>query len=125
MIPLEDGPRRTLGFQMGAANALIVSLLAVLRAGLGEAQFIAAVEAGSRSSALEQALLWRKAAAALTNRQLEVLLLVADGKSNREIARALVVSEKTVEHHLSTVFSKLGVSSRAAATALAFRAGIV
>ena len=52
--------------------------------------------------------------AGLTGRQLEVARLVTAGKTNREIAAELYVSEKTVETHLSHVFAKLGVSSRAA-----------
>jgi DNA-binding NarL/FixJ family response regulator len=61
----------------------------------------------------------------LTTREAEVLALVAAGKSNREVAAALVVSEKTVARHLSNIFSKLGVSSRTAATAFAFEHDLV
>jgi DNA-binding NarL/FixJ family response regulator len=61
----------------------------------------------------------------LTTREAEVLALVAAGKSNREVAAALVVSEKTVARHLSNIFNKLGVSSRTAATAFAFEHGLV
>jgi DNA-binding CsgD family transcriptional regulator len=56
----------------------------------------------------------------LTERELEVLRLVAAGKSNRQIASELVVSEHTVARHVQNIFSKLRVSSRAAATAFAF-----
>jgi DNA-binding CsgD family transcriptional regulator len=56
----------------------------------------------------------------LTARELEVLRLVAAGRSNREIAAALVISEHTVARHLQNIFAKLGVSSRTAATAFAF-----
>jgi DNA-binding CsgD family transcriptional regulator len=56
----------------------------------------------------------------LTQRELEVLRLVAAGRSNREIAAALVVSEHTVARHAQNIFGKLGVSSRTAATAFAF-----
>jgi ATP/maltotriose-dependent transcriptional regulator MalT len=56
----------------------------------------------------------------LTERELEVLRLVAAGKSNREIATALVVSEHTVARHVQNIFAKLRVSSRVAATAFAF-----
>ena len=56
----------------------------------------------------------------LTPRELEVLRLVASGKSNREIAAALVISEHTVARHVQNIFAKLGLSSRSAATAFAF-----
>lgn len=56
----------------------------------------------------------------LTQRELEVLRLVAAGQSNRQIASALVVSEHTVARHLQNILRKLGVSSRTAATAFAF-----
>jgi len=50
----------------------------------------------------------------------EVLALVAAGRSNREIAETLVISHKTVARHLSNIFVKCGLSTRAAATAYAF-----
>jgi DNA-binding CsgD family transcriptional regulator len=56
----------------------------------------------------------------LSARELEVLRLVAAGKTNRQIAEELVVSEHTVARHLQNIFAKLGVSSRTAATAFAF-----
>lgn len=61
---------------------------------------------------------------ALTSRQLEVLRLLASGKSNREIAEALTVSVNTVERHLVTIYDRLGVQSRSAATAFAHRHGL-
>jgi DNA-binding NarL/FixJ family response regulator len=57
----------------------------------------------------------------LTARELEVLRLVASGKSNRAIADKLQISEKTVARHVSNIFNKLDLSSRAAATAYAFQ----
>src|SRR5205085_11296289 len=60
----------------------------------------------------------------LTRRELEVLRLVALAQSNRQIAAELVLSEKTVERHLGNIFTKLQVSSRAAAVRLAVQAGI-
>jgi DNA-binding NarL/FixJ family response regulator len=61
----------------------------------------------------------------LTGRELEVLRLVAAGKSNREIASALVISERTVARHLQNIFAKLRVSSRTAASAFAFEHDLV
>jgi ATP/maltotriose-dependent transcriptional regulator MalT len=63
--------------------------------------------------------------AGLTGREVQVLRLVAAGKSNREIAGELYISAKTVARHLSNIFVKLNVSSRTAATAFAYRHGIV
>jgi DNA-binding NarL/FixJ family response regulator len=56
----------------------------------------------------------------LTARELEVLRLVAAGRTNKAIAAELVLSERTVDRHVSNIFTKLGVSSRAAATAHAY-----
>ena len=61
----------------------------------------------------------------LTARELEVLRLVATGRTNRQIARDLVVSEHTVARHVQNIFAKLHVSSRAAATAFAFEHDLV
>jgi DNA-binding CsgD family transcriptional regulator len=61
----------------------------------------------------------------LSERELEVLRLVATGKSNREIAAALVISEHTVARHLQNMYRKLGLASRAAATAFAFEHELV
>ena len=57
----------------------------------------------------------------LTARELQVLRLVAGGKTNKAIARELDLSERTVDRHLSNIFGKLEVASRAAATAYAYR----
>jgi DNA-binding CsgD family transcriptional regulator len=61
----------------------------------------------------------------LTPREVDVLRLVATGATNREVADRLVISEKTVARHVSNIFSKLGVASRAGATAYAFRHELV
>jgi len=57
----------------------------------------------------------------LTKREAEVLKLVATGKTNRDIANELFISEKTVARHLSNIFVKLDLTSRAAATAYAYQ----
>ena len=61
----------------------------------------------------------------LSAREAEVLTLVAKGLTNRDVARQLVISEKTVASHVSHIFTKLGLTSRAAATAYAYEHGLV
>ncbi|HEY7028923.1 MAG TPA: LuxR C-terminal-related transcriptional regulator, partial [Gemmatimonadales bacterium] len=65
------------------------------------------------------------AAGGLTLREVEVLREIAAGKSNRKIAQDLGISEKTVARHVSNIFTKLGLSSRAAATAYAYQHHLV
>jgi DNA-binding CsgD family transcriptional regulator len=65
-----------------------------------------------------------KLPARLTAREAEVLRHVAAGKTNRDIAVELVISEHTVARHLQNIFAKLGVTSRSAATAFAFEHGL-
>ena len=60
----------------------------------------------------------------LSNRGVEVLRHLAQGMSNRQIAQALVISEKTVEHHVEHIYDKLGVTSRASAVVFAVQNGI-
>jgi DNA-binding NarL/FixJ family response regulator len=61
----------------------------------------------------------------LTAREVEVVRLAAGGRTNREIAAELVISEKTVARHLSNIFTKLDLSSRSAVTAYAYQQGLV
>lgn len=61
----------------------------------------------------------------LTEREVEVLVLVAGGKTNREIAAVLFISEHTVRRHLQNIFTKLDLTSRAAATAYAYEHALV
>jgi DNA-binding CsgD family transcriptional regulator len=79
---------------------------------LGAAPDLARLESPTRGSV---------PALGLTSRELEVLRLVAAGETNRAIATKLVVSERTVDRHVSNIFAKLGVPSRAAATAHAYK----
>jgi DNA-binding CsgD family transcriptional regulator len=85
---------------------------------LGAAQELARVEAlAGRGRA--------GAAGGLTAREVQVLRLVATGRTNRAIAAELVLSERTVDRHVSNIFTKRGVSSRAAATAWAYEHQLV
>jgi DNA-binding NarL/FixJ family response regulator len=62
---------------------------------------------------------------ALSAREREVLALVAAGKTNRDIATTLVISQHTASRHVENIFAKLGVTSRAAATAYAYKHGLL
>jgi DNA-binding CsgD family transcriptional regulator len=85
---------------------------------LGAAPDLALVQKLSKRSAATTA-------GGLSLREVQVLRLVAAGKSNRAIAEELFLSEKTVHRHLSNIFTKLDVSSRSAATAYAFQHDLV
>jgi DNA-binding NarL/FixJ family response regulator len=85
---------------------------------LGAAPDLATLETVSGSERVERSH-------GLTNRELEVLRLLATGITNAAIARQLFLAEKTVDRHVSNIFIKLGVSSRAAATAFAYRHELV
>lgn len=95
--------------ELDAARAVFVEL--------GARHALAEVEAESSATRPEHP-------GGLSARELEVLRLVAAGATNRSIAGELFLSEKTVERHLSNIFAKLDVPSRAAATAFAFRHGL-
>jgi ATP/maltotriose-dependent transcriptional regulator MalT len=108
-----------------------------VRSMLGEAAFNAVKEEG-RAMSFERAVEYAlegpatpdegevpAAPAGLTRRELEVLRLLARGMSNREVAANLHLSEHTVHRHVSNVYGKLGVSSRAAAVAQAARLGLL
>ncbi len=117
---------------------------AVARSQLGEAAFATAWDTGwkrtieaSADDVAEVAAVARShpreavqssdpaALTGLTPRELEVLRLVAAGRSNREIADALFISVPTVKRHLTNVFGKLGLRSRSAATAYAHTRGLI
>ena len=71
-------------------------------------------DAGSDQTVLKQKLL-------VTEREAEVLLWIARGKSNRDIAEILTLSPRTVNKHLEQIYAKLGVENRTSAAALAVR----
>ena len=66
----------------------------------------------------------RRPIASLTQRETDILALLAEGKSNRDISRALYLSEKTVKAHLAAIFRKLGVTNRTQAAMAAVSMGI-
>jgi DNA-binding NarL/FixJ family response regulator len=110
---------RALGDQEGATLELDAAKKVFVQ--LGAAPDVAAVDALGAAPAEAP----RAGAHGLSPRELEVLRLVAAGKTNKVIGRELFVSEKTVDRHVSNIFGKLGVSSRAAATAWAYRRGLI
>jgi DNA-binding NarL/FixJ family response regulator len=61
----------------------------------------------------------------LTDREVDVLRILARGASNREIAEALVVSPRTVQHHLASVYDKINLRTRAGAAVFAIEHGLV
>ncbi|HEY1245668.1 MAG TPA: response regulator transcription factor [Hyphomicrobiaceae bacterium] len=103
---------RALGDEDGAALELAAAKSTFER--LGAAPDVTRVAGLMRSGTSGQAH-------GLTPRELQVLLQVARGETNKAIARTLSLSEKTVDRHVSNIFTKLDVRSRAAATAFAYR----
>ena len=122
--PYEDARTRVLvsvaSRQIGDVDTSDLELAAARRTfqRLGAVTDLARLDEVTRPSA-------PRGARELTGRELEVLALIATGKTNRAIADALGLSEKTVARHVSNIFTKVGVSSRAAATAYAYRRRLV
>jgi DNA-binding NarL/FixJ family response regulator len=112
---------RELGDADGAALELDAARAIFAR--LGAAPDVAALDRGDLGPQLPAPK--PSAAHNLSPRELEVLRLVAAGKTNKQIGRELGVSEKTVDRHVSNIFGKLDVGSRAAATAFAYEHGLV
>ena len=104
------GDNDTVGLELEAARSAFAKL--------GAVQDLARVDALLGTSASRDPH-------GLTRRELQVLRLVATGETNRGIATELVLSERTVDRHVSNIYAKLGVSSRAAATAYAYEHQLV
>jgi DNA-binding CsgD family transcriptional regulator len=129
---LADLDRQRLRAAMGAkvfeAEYTAGRALDLARAAHQALQAIQAGREAPRAGALASepdAAVAGQAASVLTPRELDVLKLVAQGLSNPDIARQLVVSEHTVHRHLANILRKLGLSSRAAAVAWGVRTGLV
>jgi two-component system, NarL family, response regulator LiaR len=151
LMPVMDGIAATAAIRHELPDTEVLALTSVLE----DASVVGAVRAGAigyllkdtqadalcqaiKSAAAGQVQLTPKAAARLmqavsapespvdlTEREAEVLRLLARGQSNKQIAHSLHISEKTVKTHVSNILSKLGVQSRTQATLCAIRIGLV
>jgi DNA-binding NarL/FixJ family response regulator len=92
---------------------------------MGAAPLAAAVRTWARRARLPLPGVRREGPSPLTDREEEVLELVAQGLSNRQIGERLYISTKTVSVHVSNLLAKLGVSGRAEAVAVAHRRGLL
>jgi len=151
VMPVMDGIAATAAIRQELPDTEVLALTSVLE----DASVVGAVRAGAigymlkdtnapelcraiKAAASGQVQLTPKAAArlmqainapknpeALTERETEVLRLVAQGQANKQIATSLHIAEKTVKIHVSNILSKLGVQSRTQATLYAIRTGLV
>ena len=151
LMPVMNGIEATAAIRRELPDTEVLALTSVLE----DASVVGAVRAGAigyllkdtqadalcqaiKAAAAGQVQLTPKAAArlmqvvsapespeALTERENEVLRLLAQGESNKQIARSLHITDKTVKTHVSNILSKLGVQSRTQATLYAVRIGLV
>ncbi|MBI2323177.1 MAG: response regulator transcription factor [Chloroflexi bacterium] len=151
LMPVMDGIAATAAIRRALPDTEVLALTTVLE----DATVVGAVRAGAisyllkdaqadelcqaiKAAAAGQVQLAPQAAArlvrevrapespeALTERETEVLRLLAEGRANKEIARALKIGEKTVKSHVSSILGKLGVASRTQAALYAVRVGLV
>ena len=124
-LPLETG-RARLELARTLAPGTPAAAVAEARLALGTFQQLGAVRDADRAAELLRGLgaggrAWARGRGALTQRQSEVLALVAEGCTDAEIAERLYISRRTAEHHVAAILSKLGVRSRAEAVAHALR----
>jgi len=101
----------------------LVSAIRAVHAGETVLDRTAARKLFARFSSTEDGATSKESSQRLHQRQLEVLRLAARGLSNKEIARELAVSERTIQSHLSNIFEKLGVNSRTEAVLRALKEG--
>jgi DNA-binding NarL/FixJ family response regulator len=126
LTSFSEAERVHLALAAGAAGYLLKDAeadevgAAVRAANDGEVHLDAAV-----ARKLTQSLVAPRGTTALTPREREILILVAQGKSNRDVADALVISERTARTHVSKVLAKLGLTSRTQAALWAVREGLV
>jgi DNA-binding NarL/FixJ family response regulator len=112
---------RSLGDEHGAAVFFDTAVEIFTRLGaIRDVEITEALRAGSPDPA-PRAELRRHG---LSAREVDVVVLLATGATNQQIADELCISRKTVARHLSNIFTKIDVSSRAAATAFAFEHGL-
>jgi DNA-binding CsgD family transcriptional regulator len=110
---------------LAAASAVVVALAAAIADNELREQFLRMVGAAMHEPAPVTKRRTFVDPAGLTPRERDVIALIARGYSNRAIADALVISEKTTEGHVSSILSKLGYSSRAQAAAYAVQHGFL
>jgi len=114
--------RRAVGDSVGArapldeARTIFVALAAAPACALADA-----LSAQSTAAAAPVLPVRNRHPAGLTGREVEVLRLIAAGKSNRAIAAALCLSDRTIERHITNLYRKIDATNRAGATAYAFR----
>ncbi len=113
----QDRPHRSAHSRDGAAEVI----LAQVAAGRLDAACVKAVLAAAGHQVPGRRV---SRPAGLTEREIDVLRLLARGSSNADIARELVVSRRTAEHHVQHIYGKLGVSTRAAAALFAMQHGL-
>ena len=124
-LPLETG-RARLELASTLALGTPAAAVAEARLALGTFQQLGAIRDADRAAEVLRGLgaggrAWARGRGALTQRQTEVLALVAEGCTDAEIAERLYISRRTAEHHVAAILSKLGVRSRAEAVAHALR----
>ena len=117
--PTQARPRSAAPFLSAPATAA-ASEAAYRRAGRLDADSVEAVLAAAGHRASRR----KSGSAGLTNREVEVLRLVAQGRSNREIAAELFIAEKTARNHVEHVYAKLGVNNRTQASLAAIDRGL-